>query len=109
MSENEWIEIRGRLEAIGFSVDLASLYFHQRQPFWRVIAYREGRTWSVSGGELNEIFVELENLTRFGKRFITPRPPKESLSTAGVPLTPPRPGHQNDLERREPSRFRRHR
>ena len=81
MSDNDWAAMRDKLKADGFCVEVESLYFQQRQPFWRACASRDGRTWSASGGNLDEIFAELETQTRLGDRLAS-HPPKESLSRA---------------------------
>ena len=79
MNDNHWAAIRGRLEADGFAVDLESLYYQQRQPFWRARATRDGRSWCASGGDMDAIFTELAMLARSGARPAS-HPPKESLA-----------------------------
>ena len=81
MTENGWTAIRDQLKGIGICVELESLYFQQRQPFWRACASREGRTWVASGSDLNEIFAELQTLAGRETRPVG-HPAKESLVRA---------------------------
>ena len=79
MNEIGWTAIRDQLNEFGVRVELESLYFQQRQPYWRACASREGRTWIASGSDLNEIFEELRTLT--GREIrMAGHPPKESLA-----------------------------
>ena len=81
MIENDWTAIRDQLKGIGVYVELESLYFQQRQPFWRAHASREGRTWVASGSDLNDIFTELQTLAGRETRLAV-HPHRETSSRA---------------------------